>query len=421
MGFRIVHTSDWHLGQRLDRLDRSAEHRAFLEWLLGVLDEERPALLVVCGDVFDTANPPVEAVGMLYGFLARAHAKCPSIVVIGGNHDSGLRLDVVTPLLPGTGIRMIGAYPGNPDGCVVPVTVDGKRLARVAAVPYLRPYDLATARSGETEAERTGRIVESVAARFAEVQDAVEAVRKEGEALIVLGHLFVVGGAQTPESERPVQVEAGRIAGVPPQALGNRATCILLGHLHRPQQVKAEVPVLYAGAPIPLTFDEASYASGIAVVDVDDAGRVTGIRRRTTPRMLDLVEIEGTLDECRSRLCELATRESKGEAADREVAGCRRGLVKVTVRLDGPVPGLREELAALLDGSGWTLAMVRREASAEWVEETAAAGELLDQLLPDEVFRRKYARQYPGQSPSPVLVDTFHELLEEEQASEGEP
>lgn len=407
MGFRIVHTSDWHLGQRLDRLDRREEHRAFLEWLLGVLAEERPALLAVCGDVFDSANPPVEAVGMLYDFLARAREKCANIVVIGGNHDSGMRLDVVAPLLAGTGITVVGSYPGTPEGCLVPLLADGKKLGLVAAVPYLRPYDLATARSGESEAERTGRIVESVAARFGEVQDAALDGRGEGEALVVLGHLFAAGGTTTRESERPVQIEAGRMVGIPPDALGNRATCVLLGHLHRPQQVKAENPVLYAGSPIPLTFDEAGYESGVTVVTVGDSGEVTRIERRANPRIVSLVEVTGTLDECKEKLEALA-----GSGGG--------GLVKVTVRLDGPVPWLREELSALLDGTGWTLAMVRRETAGSDSTVTGTP-DLLDELSPEEVFLRKHGRDYPGETPAPDLVDAFHELLEEVHKMEENP
>ncbi len=454
MGFKIVHTSDWHLGQRLDRLDRKEEHQAFLEWLLSVLEEEKPDLLAVCGDVFDSANPPVESVGMLYTFLARASAWVPNIVVIGGNHDSGMRLDVVSPLLKGTGITVLGACPGEAERCVVPVMRDGIRVAVVAAVPYLRPYDLATALSGETEAERAGRIVDSVTARFREIQDAADGLRCEGEALIVLGHLFVAGGLATPESERPVQVEAGRIMGVPAEALGNRAACILLGHLHRPQRVKGPVPVLYSGSPIPLTFDEARYPGGVTVVEVAGRDQPVQVRRLPAPKVLELAEVTGTLDECRAKLTELAkmtgtldecrakltelaggppgsahglsedgqaTTGAQEPPREAEAAGrgCR-GLVKVTVRLDGPVPGLREELAALLDGSGWVLAVVRRESMAGTTGETVEPG-LLDDLPPDEVFRRRYARLYPGSEVPSDLVDAFHELLEEVWGREGEP
>ena len=65
--YRIVHTSDWHLGQSFYNYPRVAEHEAFLSWLLDCLSEQQPDALLITGDIFDTANPPAYAIAWLSG------------------------------------------------------------------------------------------------------------------------------------------------------------------------------------------------------------------------------------------------------------------------------------------------------------------------------------------------------------------
>src|SRR4051812_29205135 len=118
---RILHTSDWHLGQLLHEHARAWEHARFLTWLLETLAAERVDALLVAGDIFDTANPPAESQAAWYEFLARARARFPAldIVVIGGNHDSASRLDAPTPLLDAFRIHVVGGF--EPDRLLVPI------------------------------------------------------------------------------------------------------------------------------------------------------------------------------------------------------------------------------------------------------------------------------------------------------------
>ena len=91
---RLLHTSDWHLGQTLHNHDRTYEHQCFLDWLADTLVEERIDVLLIAGDIFDTANPSSSAQRQLYRFLQQARARVPhlQVVVIAGNHDSPGRL-----------------------------------------------------------------------------------------------------------------------------------------------------------------------------------------------------------------------------------------------------------------------------------------------------------------------------------------
>jgi exonuclease SbcD len=92
---RIIHTSDWHLGQTLHQFDRSVEHQAFLDWLSDTLVSEQTDALLICGDIFDTANPSAAAQKQFYRFLQQSKTRLPQlqIVIIAGNHDSPGRLE----------------------------------------------------------------------------------------------------------------------------------------------------------------------------------------------------------------------------------------------------------------------------------------------------------------------------------------
>ncbi len=91
---KLLHTSDWHLGQTLHQHEREAEHARFLAWLLDTLQAEQIDALLVAGDVFDNTNPSAASQAMLYRFLAQARQRVPhlNIVITAGNHDSPGRM-----------------------------------------------------------------------------------------------------------------------------------------------------------------------------------------------------------------------------------------------------------------------------------------------------------------------------------------
>jgi exonuclease SbcD len=117
---KILHTSDWHLGHSLHDHSREAEHQAFLAWLLDTLEVESVDALLICGDVFDNANPAAQSQALWYRFLAEAQHRLPGldIVVIGGNHDSAARLDAPDPLLRALRVRVVGGLPYENDGTI---------------------------------------------------------------------------------------------------------------------------------------------------------------------------------------------------------------------------------------------------------------------------------------------------------------
>lgn len=106
---RLLHTSDWHLGATLGGHPRDSEHQRFLAWLLETLKAQAVDVLLITGDIFDTANPPASAQRLYYDFLARCYTELPALtlVIIGGNHDSASRLDAPADLLNHLRVRVV--------------------------------------------------------------------------------------------------------------------------------------------------------------------------------------------------------------------------------------------------------------------------------------------------------------------------
>ena len=160
---RILHTSDWHLGQTLHQYERGYEHARFLDWLLDQLEAERVDALLIAGDIFDNTNPSAASQQQLYRFLQQARARVPhlAIVMTAGNHDSPGRIEAPGPLLSLLDASAIGAV-GRPlehsadasaeeaadrlerlDRLIVPLRDRAGQIAAwCIAMPFLRPADL---------------------------------------------------------------------------------------------------------------------------------------------------------------------------------------------------------------------------------------------------------------------------------------
>lgn len=150
---KILHTADWHLGKKLHKHELSKDHQLFLDWLINLIQEQNIDLLLISGDVFDLANPPIEARAMYYWFLRQMiQLKC-KIIITGGNHDSAQMLDAPKDILNLLDITVVG-------GAINPIENEVIVLENlvVCAVPYLRDADLRQAIEGESGASRVENV-----------------------------------------------------------------------------------------------------------------------------------------------------------------------------------------------------------------------------------------------------------------------
>jgi len=286
---RLIHTSDWHLGQTLKGFDRYREHQVFLDWLLDTLEATEADALLIAGDIFDQANPSAEAQSQYYRFLTGARRRRPDldIVVIAGNHDSAGRLDAPRTLLRDFGVGVVGHYhlrEALTDSVLGRLLIplhnrDGDIAAWTLAVPFMRMGDV---RDGEGR-DYIGGLREA----YARLAAAASARCANGVALIAMGHLHARGGAVSEDSERRLIIggeEAVDASIFPPEA-----AYVALGHLHLPQAVGGNDHIRYSGSPLPLSFSEIHYPHQVLQVDLDEGpARISSLR---TPRPAELLRI----------------------------------------------------------------------------------------------------------------------------------
>ena len=396
MALRILHTADWHLGHSLHGIDRAAEHEQVLRWLLDALEREAVDALFVAGDVFDAANPPVEAQLLWSRFLVEAWRRVPhlQVVVVGGNHDSASRLEVSDPFLRALErLHVFGAASGDPERLVVPLSDRGGVVrAWVAAVPYLRAAD--------TGAAGDGAVAEGTRRRYAEILDRARQRREQGQALLAIGHLYLVGGRTSDLSERKLVV--GTQSAVPADVFPEDLAYVALGHLHLAQPVGAREQVRYSGSPLPLSLAERTYEHQVLLVDLEGE-RAVAIRPLLVPRFLEILRVPAT--------GALSPADVVGALAalPRATEGAARPLLAVCVRIDSPEPALRQKVEAALDGKAARLVRL----GVETCGSSRALGDVehrrLGDLSPEHVFRKKYERDFGGELPADLL-HAFQEL-----------
>ena len=381
---RILHTSDWHIGQRFYERSRIEEHRQFLDWLLKTLQENAVDVLLVSGDVFDTALPSSEATDLYYQFLFRLYRDTHACAVItAGNHDSPRTLAAPREFLRMGRIHVVGLA-SEPAECVFTLPVENPSVA-IAAVPYLSENELSHI-SFETEPDRAERYRERLKEFY---RQCVEGIAPEIPK-ILMGHLFVHGGT-VGDSERNIQIggaTAMRISDFP-----DDMTYVALGHLHRPHAISGtSYPVQYAGSPLPLRFNEAIYPKKVYLLDVPASGDAQ-VEEIEIPVFKKLHTVAGSLDEVRSAAMSPEWDET---------------YIQVQLKLEQPVVGISDEIREAFHQRGGEVLSVEVELPVQTAQQEIPIEEMQQ---PTEIFAQFYKGHF-NESPDELMMETFNELLQ---------
>ena len=413
---RLFHTSDWHLGQNLHGQDRDFEHACFLEWLLRQLASEKPDVLLIAGDIFDTVNPPVKAQERLYDFIVSAHEQNANltIVMIAGNHDSGSRIELPAPLMRRLRTHALGRVLWLDDGqldverLLLPLPdAKGKVRAWCLALPFLRPAEVTGAQLGDDYLRGIGQVHEWLIA-------AANAKRKKGQALIAVSHAHMAGGSVSEDSERSLII--GNAEALPASLFGPSITYVALGHLHKPQKVNGETRIRYSGSPIPLSFSEIGYQHQILDITLDGE-KLLNVEPRLIPRAVNLQRLgPAPLADVLVQLKDLPDIDLLADVQ-------RQPWLEVRVRLDEPQPDLRHQVETALQGKAVRLVRIAAEyagsGATSGAEEGAALIEL-DQLSPQDLFSRAWQDTYGSEVDEQTLKD-FAVLLQDVQMESEQP
>ncbi len=382
---KILHTSDWHVGKRIGRYDRSEEYRAVIAEVAEIADREQVDLVVHSGDLFDRPLPPIEALDIGLGGLVRLgdHGRRP-VVVIAGNHDSPGLFEALAPFLREQSIHLVGAIKRPDEGAVLDLETPGGR-AVVSCFPFLREGRAfhvwePTEEHYKKYADRLRAISEAYSRHADEIAG--------NEAVTVLVAHFLVGGAKVhghgaPRGER--ELHMGEAYTATAEAIPPGPQYVAMGHIHAPQPVPgAKVPAEYAGSLLELDFGEAGEQKRVVIVEAEPGIPVS---RRSVPLTAGrrLVRAKGTWQE-------LIVRDDLHEA-----------YLDLTVETAGPDPGLadraREEFEHLVK--------IRADYPRAEAEHASRAGRSLDELY------AVYFEEREGVDPPAELLAIFRQVMEE--------
>ena len=298
---RFIHTADWHLGNSMHDIDRQKEAKQFLDWLKERIIETGAQCLVVSGDIFDSANPPIEARRMYFRFLASLlNTSCTNIVLVGGNHDSGALLDAPRDLLDALNIQMVGALGERPVEELVKELTDknGNVIGISAAVPYVREPELRRFESapGELFSDSNYRRL------YAAVYDAAETLRHGRDIpIIATGHLYASKLEGRPEDddgsdarEHGMRDIVGNLGTIPVSVFPEGLDYVALGHIHYTTMVAKNPKVRYSGSPFVLGFDEANIPHHILAIDLQK-GAEPSVQKIEAPQYYKFLRISGTI------------------------------------------------------------------------------------------------------------------------------
>ncbi len=402
---RLLHTSDWHLGQTLHRFERSYEHQCFLSWLLNTLVSEEIDGLLIAGDIFDNANPSASSHKQFYQFLQQAKIRVPrlQIVIIAGNHDSAARLEAVEPLLSAMDITVTGhivrteGFQIDIDKLLVPLkNSTGEIAAWCLAIPFLRPGDVPRSDSGGDA------YMEGITLLYQQAFECALSRRQSGQAIVAMGHCHMVGGEVSADSERRIVI--GGAEALSASVFDPIIAYAALGHLHLAQRVGRQEHLRYSGSPLPMSFAEIDYRHQVLCVEL--AGEsLLSVTEVVIPRAVELLRIPkqaAPVDEVLAQLLML-------DLPLTDV--CRHPYLEVRVKLDKPEPGLRARIEAALDGKPVRLTRIETSLCEKASDKVAAMSlDDLNRLRPDDIFKRLYESRYGTQVPDAQLA-AFEELF----------
>jgi exonuclease SbcD len=324
---KLLHTADWHVGKTIRGQSRLAEHRAVLADIVRIANDEAVDVVLVAGDLYETAAPNPEAEALVLKSLLDLRETGAEVIVVAGNHDNAARFEAVRPLFAALGVVVMGAPRRPGDGGVIEVVGRSGDSVRVALVPFLsqrgiiRTEQLMGQDAGSNVAtydERMRQMVSALCAPFAD--DAVN---------IVAAHCMVTG-ASLGGGERAAQTYMDYAIGA--AAFPPHAHYVALGHLHRTQQIAGAAPIWYSGSPLQVDFGEMEGPSNVLLVTAD----------RKSPAVVRPVAVRGGR---RLRTLRGTVDELRAAAADLEDAFLR-------VYVEGPVKaGLAQDVRELLGDS----------------------------------------------------------------------
>lgn len=405
---KLLHTADWHLGKRLDDFSRMEEQRAVLDEICEIAEQEQVDAVLLAGDLFDTFNPPTEAVDLFYRTLKRLsnNGRRP-VIAIAGNHDSPDRIESPDPLARECGI----VFAGYPNSKVPPFALDsGLKVLhsspgflelklpandlplRLLLTPYANEYRLKSFLGNENSEEELRKVLQHTWADLADRFCDQQGIN------VLLSHLFVVKKGETmpeePDDEKPI-LHVGGAQAVYSENIPKQIQYTALGHLHRMHPVDTvPCPVYYSGSPLAYSFSEANQKKYVLLADLQP-GEAASVR-----------EIQLT----RGKIL-LRKRADGVEAALQWLAENQHSLVELTIATESYLTASeRKQLLAAHRGIVALVPEVKNASGKPDLPQTK-----IDLSRSMTALFSDYFKHETGQEPNDEMLQLFNEILAEEE------
>jgi exonuclease SbcD len=408
---RLLHTSDWHLGQHFMGHSRQAEHQALIDWLLTQVQQQAVDAVLIAGDIFDTGAPPSYARELYNQLVVRLHDAGVALLLLAGNHDSVSVLDESRALLAYLGTQVISATGDERQHVITLPQRSGTPGCIVCALPFIRPRDVQQSLAGQSAQDKQQALQTAIASTYQRVYAAAQRQQAEwlartGEQLPILatGHLTTVG-ASSNESVREIYV--GALEAFPTNAFPP-ASYIALGHIHKPQSVGGLEHIRYSGSPIALGFDEARQAKQVLLVDVNAQG-LQAVTPLPVPVFQPMASLGGSLAQMPAML----------QAAAAQAHAQQPVWLEVTVQEDDYLADLATRVQAFAEGLPVEVLRIKRQRGQAAAQLASAARESLDELTPADVFARRLAQESLEPPLHAALSARYAQVLHHLQAEPG--
>jgi len=437
---KILHTSDWHLGQSFFTKSRKNEHAAFLKWLLQQVEVHQIDAIIVAGDVFDTGTPPSYARELYHAFIGELQGMQCTLVVLGGNHDSVSVLNESKALLKYLNSHVIASTYGDLSEQVIMLNDrNGQPCAVLCAVPFIRPRDVLVSEAGQSATDKRQALGDAIKQHYGALYNEALSLRasieeKQAEQgsensaaipIIATGHLTALGVSQS-ESVRDIYIgtlEGFDAKGFPP------ADYIALGHIHRPQKVAKTEHIRYSGSPIPLGFDELNTQKQVVLVTFESESTTPTISTLPVPRFQAMEVIKGDLkaieaainksdaitlasqtDDAVSELDEVDKALSEFNktisATDNAISSKDPVWLCIEVETEDYLTDLQQRIQGLLEGKNAEILQLKRKRKRTVNSLTEKQNVQLSELSVNDVFEARLALESIEDNPTSESAPT---------------
>ena len=402
---KILHSSDWHLGKKLGPYSRLKEQEEVLQEIIALKESEKPDLIILSGDLYDTWNPPHEAIELLYKTLKRLAGEGPTpVIALAGNHDAPDHIEAPDPLARECGIFFMGypeshpkdiSFPGGlsvsfPDPGII--CLDGLasgESVRLICTPYANEVRLRRFLGTENREKSLRSILKEQWRELGEKYYAPSTIN------LLAAHLFMGSRdellpEEEPEGEKSI-LHPGGLEMIFTEDLPENCQYAALGHLHRGFPLSGNpVPTVYAGSPAIYSMNELKGKKSVVLADIR-AGRKASyhFHHLKTPWPLNRETFHSTVE------------------AVEWLKGHPEGYVELIMKTDNYISG--SEKQKLLHSHPRILSIIpvlEKDLSSS-MEKSAA---ILSKPV-KELFREYYRYCKQNLEPSEELMNLFDEIM----------